>query len=36
MPEDAIDYDGPSDKIGSPEHITAEIGHLLGWARAKT
>jgi hypothetical protein len=29
MPENAINYDGPSDKIGTPEQIAEEIGRLL-------
>ena len=30
MPENAIDYDGPIDKIGTPEQIAEEIARLLG------
>jgi chemotaxis response regulator CheB len=29
MPENAINYDGPIDKIGTPEQIAVEIRHLL-------
>jgi hypothetical protein len=29
MPENAINYDGPIDKIGTPEQIAEEIRHLL-------
>jgi two-component system chemotaxis response regulator CheB len=29
MPENAINYDGPIDKIGTPEQIAEEISHLL-------
>ena len=29
MPENAISYDGPIDKIGTPEQIAEEISHLL-------
>jgi hypothetical protein len=29
MPENAMNYDGPIDKIGSPEQIAEEIGRLL-------
>lgn len=35
MPENAINYDGPIDKIGTPEQIAREIGRLLG-APSKT
>jgi hypothetical protein len=29
MPENAMNYDGPIDKIGTPEQIAEEIGRLL-------
>jgi hypothetical protein len=29
MPENAINYDGPVDKIGTPEQIAEEVGLLL-------
>jgi hypothetical protein len=29
MPENAMNYDGPTDKIGTPEQIAGEIGRLL-------
>jgi hypothetical protein len=29
MPDNAMNYDGPIDKIGTPEQIAEEIGRLL-------
>jgi hypothetical protein len=29
MPENAINYDGPIDKMGTPEQIAEEIARLL-------